>query len=231
MDRATLIIMSVEILPTAAALLQDCTKIAFEKACSRWSLKIIGIAAIWYATDNFLLVVCSNTSLSCTVMLPLLQRTSQNRATRFWLDLGHRLSGTADFSCCRWRCRQSRCDDCRAVEYSGVSAFRRRCDRQRSAVSRAAVCSAFSQLRRRLERLRSADRRLSKCAAASAVHRAVWWQSRSVTQPTLLSHSMYTRRRRLAAAQLTTLTAIARCRIQLPFTPSACVLWTYVMGL
>jgi len=35
--------------------------------------------------------------------------------------------------------------------------------------------------------------------------------------PTLLSHSMYTRRRRLAAAQLlTTLTAIARCRIQLP---------------
>ena len=90
-----------------------------------------------------------------------------------------------------------------------------------------AVCSAFLQLGRRLERLRSADRRLSKCSSVSAVHRAVWWQLGSVTQPTLLSHSMYTRRRRrLAAAQLTTLTAIARCRIQLPLTPSARVVWT-----
>ena len=70
----------------------------------------------------------------------------QAKIARFWLDLGRRLSGTADFSCCRWRCRQSHCDDRRAADCSGVSAFRRSCDRQRSAVNRAAVCSAVSQL-------------------------------------------------------------------------------------
>ena len=135
----------------------------------------------------------------------------KSRFAWFWLDLGRRLSGTAD---CRWRCRQSRCDDRRAADCSEVS----------TTLWPTAVCSQSSRRLlsrfttrtdgRRLGQLRSADRRLS--VSVSAVHRAVWWQSRSVTQPTLLSHSMYTLlRRRIAAAQLTTLTAITRCRIPL----------------